>query len=144
MTDHHHLRVLIAEDDPTLRRLLTVSLRRQGYQTMEAGDGSEALAVMRAGQADLVVLDLMMPKVTGWQVLAERAADAKLRNVPVIVVTGERGDDVTKIPDDGISALLLKPFTLDALQALVKSGLDRSKGGGDQAVRMTANTTNAT
>jgi CheY-like chemotaxis protein len=126
MTDHHHQRVLIAEDDPTLRRLLTVSLRRQGYQTMEACDGSEALAVMRAAQADLVVLDLMMPKVTGWQVLAERAADAKLRNVPVIVMTGERGDDVTKIPDDGISALLPKPFTLDALQALVKSALGHS------------------
>jgi CheY-like chemotaxis protein len=126
MTDHDHQRVLIAEDDPTLRRLLTVSLRRQGYQTTEACDGSEALAVMRAGQADLVVLDLMMPKVTGWQVLTERAADAKLRNIPVIVMTGERGDDVAQIPDDGVSALLPKPFSLDALQALVKSGLDHS------------------
>jgi len=126
MTDHRRQRVLIAEDDSSIRHMLTVSLRKQGYQTMEACDGSEALGVMRAGQADLVVLDLMMPKVTGWQVLAERAADPKLRNIPVIVVTAERGDDVTKIPDDGISALLPKPFNLDALEALVKSGLDHS------------------
>lgn len=116
-------RVLIAEDDPSIRRMLTVSLRTQGYQTFEACDGEEALVAMRAGQADLVVLDLMMPKVTGFQVLAERAADPKLRKIPVIVVTAERGDEVTKILDDGIAALLPKPFNLDVLQALVKSSL---------------------
>ena len=116
-------RVLIAEDDPSIRRMLTVTLRTYGYQTAEACDGGEALEAMRAGQADLVVLDLMMPKVTGWQVLAERAADPKLRRIPVIVVTAERGDEVTKIVDDDISALLPKPFNLDALQALVKSSL---------------------
>jgi CheY-like chemotaxis protein len=126
MTGHRRRRVLIAEDDPSIRRMLTVALRKQGYQTAEACDGSEALEAMRGGQADLVVLDLMMPKVTGWQVLAERAADPKLRNIPVIVITAERGDQVTKILDDGISALLPKPFNLDALQALVKSGLDHA------------------
>jgi CheY-like chemotaxis protein len=125
MTDHRHQRVLIADDDPSIRRMLTVSLRKQGYQTTEACDGSEALVVMRSGEADLVLLDLTMPNVNGWQVLAERAVDPKLRNVPVIVVTAERGDEVTKILDDGISALLPKPFSLDALQALVKSGLDQ-------------------
>jgi CheY-like chemotaxis protein len=123
MIHHRHQRVLIADDDPSIRRMLTVSLRRQGYQTTEACDGSEALGVMRAGEADLVVLDLRMPKVTGWEVLAERAADPKLRNIPVIVITAERGDRVTKILDDGISALLPKPCNLDALQALVKSSL---------------------
>ena len=121
-----HRRVLIAEDDASIRRMLMVALRRQGYQTAEACDGSEALEAMRAGHADLVVLDLMMPKVTGWEVLAERAADPKLRNIPVIVITAERGDHVTRIADDGISALLQKPFSLDALEALVKSGLDHS------------------
>ena len=124
MTGPRRNRVLIAEDDPSIRRMLTVLLRKQGYQTVEACDGSEALEAMRAEQADLVVLDLMMPKVTGWQVLAERAADPKLRSIPVIVVTAERGPQVTKILDDGIAALLPKPFSLDALQALVKAGLD--------------------
>jgi CheY-like chemotaxis protein len=121
VTDHCRQRVLIAEDDPSIRRMLTVSLRSHGYQTVEACDGEEALEAMRAGQADLVLLDLMMPKVSGWQVLAERASDPTLRQIPVIVVTAEGGDDVTKIR--GISALLPKPFNLDALQALVKSSL---------------------
>lgn len=128
MINHHRQRVLIAEDDASIRRMLTVSLRTQGYETVEAIDGGEALAAMRAGQADLVVLDLMMPKVTGWQVLAERAADPALRQIPVIVITAERGDEVTRILDDGIAALLPKPFNLDALQALVKSSLATTIG----------------
>jgi CheY-like chemotaxis protein len=126
MSDRPRQRVLIAEDDASIRRMLTVSLRKQGYQTVEACDGGEALEAMRAGQTDLVVLDLMMPKVSGWQVLADRAADAKLRSIPVIVITAERGHEVTRILDDGITALLPKPFGLDALQALVKSGLDHA------------------
>jgi CheY-like chemotaxis protein len=121
MTGHRGRRVLIAEDDASIRRMLTVSLRRQGYQTFEACDGEQALVAMRAGHADLVVLDLMMPKVTGFQVLAARAADPTLRKIPVIVVTAERGADATNL--DGISALVPKPFNLDALQALVKSSL---------------------
>lgn len=119
--------MLIAEDDASIRRMLTVSLRRQGYRIVEACDGGEALDVMRAGEADLVILDLMMPKVTGWQVLAARAADPALQSIPVIVITAERGDQVSKILDDGITALLPKPFSLDALQALVKSGLGAAR-----------------
>jgi CheY-like chemotaxis protein len=126
VTENRHQRVLIAEDDASIRRMLTVSLRKQGYRTTEACDGGEALAAMRAGQTDLVVLDLMMPKVTGWQVLAERAAEPELRKIPVIVVTAERGDDVAKVLNAGISALLPKPFSLEALQALVKSALDHA------------------
>jgi two-component system OmpR family response regulator len=117
-------RVLIAEDDSAIRRMLTVSLRKQGYRTAEASDGGEALDAMRAGEADLVVLDLSMPKVTGWEVLTERAAAPELRKIPVIVITAERGTEVESIPSAGVSVLLPKPFELDVLQALVKSCLD--------------------
>lgn len=123
MTSNSHDRVLIADDDASIRRMLTVSLRKQGYQTVEACDGLETLRAMRAGEADLVLLDLTMPKLTGWQVLAVRAADAELRKIPVIVISAERGDEVAKIPDDGISAFLPKPFSLEALQSLVRRGL---------------------
>lgn len=119
-------RVLIADDDPGIRRMLGASLRKQGYQTADACDGSEALEAMRGGQADLVLLDLMMPKVTGWEVLTERAGVPALRKIPVIVITAARGDNVAKIPEDGISALLPKPFELETLQALVKSCLARA------------------
>ena len=128
MTDRGRGRVLIAEDDPSIRRMLTVSLGAQGYQTSEACNGEEALDAMRAGKADLVVLDLMMPKVTGLEVLSERADDPKLRRIPVIVVTAGRDDEVTKLLDQ-TSALLPKPFSLDVLQALVRSSLEAAAEG---------------
>jgi len=116
-------RILITDDDPSIRRMLAVSLEKEGYLTVDACDGSEALATMRAGQADLVLLDLMMPKVTGWEVLTERAAAPELRKIPVIVITAERGDGVANIPRDGLCALLLKPFELATLRTLVKECL---------------------
>lgn len=123
MIDDHRQRVLIADDDPSIRRMLALSLRKQGYRTADACDGREALEAMRAGQTDLVLLDLMMPKVTGWEVLTERAAAPELRKIPVIVITAERGDGLAKISIDGICALLPKPFELETLRALVKSCL---------------------
>lgn len=106
--------------------MLARSLKREGYQTADACDGNEALQAMRAGQADLVLLDLMMPKVTGWEVLTERAAAPELAKIPVIVITAEPAEGVAKIPLGETCALLHKPFELEALQALVKSCLDRS------------------
>lgn len=126
MIDDRRQRVLIADDDPSIRRMLAVSLGKEGYRTADACDGHEALEAMRAGQADLVLLDLMMPKVTGWEVLTERAAAPELRKIPVIVITAQRGDGLAKISNDGICALLPKPFELATLRALVKSCLDRA------------------
>lgn len=126
MIHHRRQRVLIVDDDPSIRRLLALSLRREGYRTADACNGSEALEAMRAGQTDLVLLDLMMPKVTGWQVLTERAAAPELRKIPVIVITAERGDGLAKISNDGICALLPKPFELETLRTLVKSCLARA------------------
>lgn len=126
MIDDRRQRVLIADDDPSIRRMLAVSLGRQGYRTADACDGSEALEAMRAGQTDLVLLDLMMPRVTGWEVLAQRAAAPELRKIPVIVITAARGDGVANIPSDRLCALLPKPFDLETLRALVKACLDRA------------------
>ena len=123
MIEARRQRVLIADDDPSIRRMLAASLGKEGYQTADACDGSEALEAMRAGEADLVLLDLMMPKVTGWEVLTERAAAPELGKIPVIVMTAEPAEGVAKIPGDGTCALLPKPFELKTLRALVKACL---------------------
>ena len=127
MTDDPRPRVLIADDDPGIRRLLAVSLEKDGYQTVSACDGREAVDAMREGHVDLLLLDLMMPKMTGWEVLTERASAPELRKIPVIVITAERGEGIAKILDEGVCALLPKPFDLEALQALVKSCLSQSE-----------------
>ena len=123
MIDDPRRRILIADDDPSIRRMLSLSLEREGYRTAGACDGGEALEAMRAGEADLVLLDLMMPGVTGWDVLTARAAAPELRKIPIIVITAERGDRVASIPADDLCALLMKPFELEKLRDMVKACL---------------------
>jgi CheY-like chemotaxis protein len=115
--------IVVADDEPSIRRMVTVWLRRHGYEVCEAENGDQALKAMREGAADLVVLDLMMPQVSGWDVLDERARDQNLARIPVIVVSAARGPEVGKAVSAGICALLPKPFELDALRVLIESCL---------------------
>jgi CheY-like chemotaxis protein len=117
--------VLIVDDDPGIRLLLVTFLRRRGFRLLEARNGREALAGMRAGNADLVVMDLMMPEVSGWDVLRERAADPSLLQIPMIVVTANNSREVTAdLLDKDVYAVLGKPFDLDALLTAVTTCLE--------------------
>jgi CheY-like chemotaxis protein len=84
--------VLVVDDDPSIRKMVIAALKRDvaGYTFAEAGNGRDALDVMRGQLPDVVVLDLMMPIVSGWDVLRERAGDEDLRKIPVIVVSANR------------------------------------------------------
>lgn len=113
--------VLVVDDDPNIRRMIVAALRREGYDFLEAPNGREALDVMRADHPDVVVLDLMMPILSGWDVLRERAGDADLRAIPVIIISANRDPEVATAVAQGICAFLPKPFDIGALSALVKS-----------------------
>ena len=92
---------------------------------LEARNGGEALAQMRAGGADLVLLDLMMPEVSGWDVLRVRAADPLLRQIPMIVVTAKNHGEVTAaVVDKDVYAVIEKPFDLDVLVTVVMACLE--------------------
>jgi CheY-like chemotaxis protein len=121
---HNH--IVIAEDDPNIRRLIVFVLERLGYQVHEARNGREALLEMRCGNAELIVLDLMLPEVSGWDVLDERAEDPELQKIPVIVISANRGDQLARIADQDICAMLPKPFDLEALEAIVANCLAHS------------------
>lgn len=101
--------------------MIVAALRRDGYSFYEAPNGREALDVMRHQRPDVVVLDLMMPVLSGWDVLRERQDDAELRRIPVIVVSANREPALVEAVDAGICAFLPKPFDIGALSALVKS-----------------------
>lgn len=117
--------VLVVDDDPAIRLLLVTFLRRRGLRVLEARDGGEALARMRAGDAGLVLMDLMMPEISGWDLLRERAADPLLRRIPVIVVTARNECDVAAgVLDKDVYAVIEKPFDLDALASAVMACLD--------------------
>jgi DNA-binding response OmpR family regulator len=107
--------VLVVDDDPSIRRLLVVTLQRQGYQTLEACNGREALAAMRAESPDIVIMDLVMPEVSGWEVLRERAADPSLLRIPMIIVTAIGTLKARVDVLEQVSAVIAKPFDLDTV-----------------------------
>jgi len=128
MTAEGRACILVVDDDDSIRRMIRVTLRRDGYDVCEASNGREALESMRAGRGDLVVLDLMMPEVSGWDVLETRAADAELRRIPVIVASANRGPEIGRAVAGGICAFLPKPFELQTLCSLVATCLTHSHG----------------
>lgn len=118
-------RVLVVDDDSGIRLLLVTFLRCHGFRMLQACNGREALEEMRGGKADLVVMDLMMPEVSGWDVLAQWNGDPSLRRIPVIIVTaGNRRDVIASVAGQPVWAVLGKPFDLDTLLEAVTTGLE--------------------
>ncbi len=115
--------VLVVDDDASIRKMVIAALKRDAvdYTFAEAANGRDALDVMRDQLPDVVVLDLMMPIVSGWDVLRERAGDEDLRKIPVIVVSANRDPELATAMQGGICAFLPKPFDIGALRALVRS-----------------------
>jgi len=121
-------RILVVDDDPGIRRLLVIFLGRQRFELLEAGEGRAALAAMRAGNVDLVIMDLMMPGVSGLDVLRERARDASLLQIPMIIVTANNKREVSDdLLDKRVYAVIGKPFDLNVLLATVAACLDRPR-----------------
>ena len=116
--------VLVVDDDVSIRRMMIAALKRSNdYEFLEAGNGREAIDLMRSQRPNAVVLDLMMPVMSGFDVLQERAGDPELRRIPVIVVSANRAPEIATAVDKGICAFLPKPFDINVLNALVRSCL---------------------
>jgi DNA-binding response OmpR family regulator len=81
--------VLIVDDDPVVRRMLQLSFESEGFDVLTAGDGLEGLEAMRSGKPDVIILDIMMPKLDGMKVLDEMNADDDLRGLPVILLSAK-------------------------------------------------------
>jgi two-component system phosphate regulon response regulator PhoB len=117
--------ILVVEDDEDLRRLFRTALTIAGYTVEEAGDGLEALHKIDQAPPDLVVLDLMLPHVSGVAVRQEIAAHVLTRQIPVVITTGLTLD-VGAIEAD---CVLRKPVSPDRLLAAVQDCLGRGTSG---------------
>jgi DNA-binding response OmpR family regulator len=113
--------VLVVDDDSSIRKMIIAALRREGYNFLEAANGQAALDLMRSEHPDVVVLDLMMPILSGWDVLKERRGNKDLERIPIIIISANRDPEVATAVDQGICAFLPKPFDIRALSALVRS-----------------------
>ena len=117
--------ILTADDDPQLLRLMMRNLQLEGYEVIPASDGQQALERIENSMPDLVLLDVMMPKMNGFSV-CNRVRE--FSSVPIIIVTA-RGQDQDKVRglDLGADDYLIKPFSVDELLARVRAVLRRSQ-----------------
>ncbi len=114
--------VLVVDDDPSLRDLYEKVLTLEGYAVIVAEDGVEALKYVENGPVDAVVLDLMMPRLDGRSVKRGFDANAAMKNVPVILLTGHVAPDLD--PHE-FSCVLHKPISVEALVKAVRDCLAR-------------------
>ncbi len=111
-------RILIAEDKPSSRELLRTVLEQQGYEVLEAGNGEEALQVMRKVDVHLVLLDLQMPMRNGYEVIQEIRTDDNLSTLPVIALTANAmPEDRDRVMAAGFTSYVSKPVALAQLRA---------------------------
>ncbi len=117
-------RILIVDDNETNRDILDARLKTQGYELLQAADGEEALAAARQHLPDLILLDVMMPKIDGIEVCRQLKSDANLPFMPIILVTAKADSrDVVAGLDAGADEYLTKPIDQAALVARVRSVL---------------------
>lgn len=115
-------RVLVVDDEPDVLLLCRLNLQQRGHDLLEAAEGSTALELARDSQPDVIVLDLMLPGISGYEVLETLQRDAATSNIPVLVLTAKSlRADRDRCHGLGASAFLTKPFLPNELCDMVDS-----------------------
>lgn len=125
--DHTEMskKVLVVDDQPHIVRLIQVNLEKEGFEVTTAGDGVEGLNKVREVQPDLVILDVIMPRKDGFQVLREIKMDEQFAETPVIMLTVKTHNaDIVEGLKEGAELYLPKPFHPKELVSLVKRVLE--------------------
>jgi DNA-binding response OmpR family regulator len=116
--------VLVVDDEEAIRELCRVNLELQGFEVAEAGDGVEALEAVRTRRPGVIFLDLMMPRMDGWEVLGRLKEDEATADIPVVLLTARTGDeDQVRGWEGGILEYLVKPFNPQALSEIAEQAL---------------------
>ncbi len=119
--------ILVVEDEAPLLTLLRYNLEKQGFRVDEAGDGEEALLRVAEGRPDLVLLDWMLPALSGIEVCRQLRRRPGTRDLPIIMVTARTEDqDAVRALDTGADDYISKPFAMDSLMARIRALLRRS------------------
>jgi DNA-binding response OmpR family regulator len=118
--------VLVADDDPDILSLVRLRLERSGYDVVSAGDGEQALERARTRAPDLALLDVMMPKLDGYEVTARLRQEEATRHLPVILLTARvQESDIARGVEAGADDYVKKPFSTHELRDRVQAVLGR-------------------
>ncbi|MBW3606299.1 MAG: response regulator [Actinobacteria bacterium] len=121
-------RVLVVEDDHVIRELLVVNLKMEGHEAITAADGSEALAAVDAHAPDVVLLDMMLPGVDGWEVTSRLKGDDATRRIPIVALSARAMQaDVERGMALGVDHYVTKPFDPIELMQLVTTLLEQGE-----------------
>ena len=125
MTDAIRQRIVIADDEPNILVSLEYLMKREGYEVTLARDGDEALAAIVAQRPALVLLDVMMPKKSGFEVCQQLRANDAVKDTLVLMLTAKgRDTDIAKGLGSGADAYMTKPFSTKELVAKVRAMLE--------------------
>ena len=115
-------RVLVVEDDHVIRELLVVNLKMEGHEAVIAVDGNEALAAVATQHPDVILLDMMLPNVDGWEVTARLKADGRTQAIPIVALSARAMQaDIERGHELGVDYYITKPFDPIDLMKLVDS-----------------------
>lgn len=114
-------RILIVDDEPALVLLMEARLKANGYEVLSAGDGQTALEVAKKEKPDLIILDLMLPKMDGYKVCALLKKDSRYSKIPILMFTARAQDEDEKLGVEvGADAYIVKPFEPQVLLAKIQ------------------------
>jgi len=113
--------ILVVDDEPGVVEIAQVNLEPEGYTVLGASDGLEGLAKIRSAKPDLVLLDIMMPQMDGWEMLRRMEADPEMAGIPVIMLTAKtQNEDILRGLEGGAVEYITKPFYPENLVASVR------------------------
>lgn len=121
------LRALVVDDSAVIRDLISVNLQMEGFEVTTAGDGEVALELAVSTRPHVVTLDVMMPKLSGFEAVARLRRDAATAHIPIVIVTGRaQAADIARGEELGVEAYLTKPFEpaelVEVVTRLARSG----------------------
>ena len=117
-------KILIVDDEADIIEILQFVLEAQGYECITAMDGEEGLRLAKELLPDLIILDVMMPKINGYKISRLLKYDAKYKNIPILMITARSQEDKNIGEETGVDEYITKPFQVDYVLQKVKSYLE--------------------
>ena len=116
--------IVVADDDPDILSIVAMSLETQGYEVYKAANGREAVDLARDHHPDLIILDMMMPVMSGYEAIAELRADDATRAIPIVGLSAKAmATDMERATDVGIDGYITKPFRIAQVLSVIEGYL---------------------